>query len=113
MINSQNGVKPETSAVIRTGEVLASSLAALTDKKAKIYHHAIPGAQFHMPDGLGICFLGGMFATADPQIIAELDKVVNKPASMIFTKPEVATAIAAANSKAATDASDTAGKAPE
>jgi hypothetical protein len=108
MINSQNGV---TSApVLRSGESIASTIDALKDKNAKTYHHMIPGARFVMPDGLEIKFLGGQFVTADKDLIAELDKVVDKSTSMIFTKKEVAANITAASKQVADSAADTAGK---
>ena len=49
----------------------------------------VRGAKFMMPDGLEVQFLGGQFVTADPEIIAELDKIANRPASMVYTKAEV------------------------
>lgn len=107
MINSQNG---PTSAVLRSGESIASTMEALKDKNAKTYHHLIPGARFVMPDGLEIKFLGGQFVTNDAEIIAELNKVADKTTSMIFTRKEVAAAVTANAAKAATDAGDTAGK---
>jgi hypothetical protein len=73
----------------------------------------IPGARFIMPDGLEIQFLGGQFTTADPEVIAELDKVANKSTSMIFTDKAAAALVQATEKKAAADASDTAGKTPE
>lgn len=107
MSNSQNGT---TGAVLRSGESIASTLDALKDKNAKTYHHVVAGARFVMPDGLEIKFLGGHFVTNDAAIIAELNKVADKPASMIFTRKEVAAAVTASVTKAATDAGDTAGK---
>jgi hypothetical protein len=108
MINSQNGV---TSApVLRSGESIASTVAAIKDKNAKTFYHMIPGARFVMPDGLEIKFLGGQFVTNDPELIAELNKVVDKSTSMIFSKRESAAGVIAADQKLAADAADTAGK---
>jgi len=68
------------------------------------------GAKFVMPDGLEVQFLGGHFTTADTEIMAELDKVANKPASMIYTKSEVVDAVKALSAQAAADAVQTLGK---
>lgn len=108
MINSRNAVRDQLT-VIRSGEQVASSIAALKDPNARTYHHLIPGARFCMPDGLELQFLGGMFVTADADIIAELDKVANKTTSMIYTKQEVVGAVTANNAKVAAEAGDTAG----
>lgn len=60
---------------------------------SKQYFHRFPGAKFHMPDGKEICFAGGEFNTATLKDAAvrdavekELDKIVNSPASMIYSK---------------------------
>lgn len=100
-------------AIIRAGEKIATTAAALKDPKARAFRHVIPGAKFIMPDGLELQFLGGTFVTADPEIIRELNAVADKPASMIFTHTEVATAIAGQQNQLAADAADTAGKTPE
>lgn len=94
-------------AAIRTGEVATSSLSGLDG--GKTYYHRIPGAQTIMPDGLQIVFAGGMFATSDPAIIQELDKVANKAASQIFTRRESLEAVRAAENQAAADAANTVG----
>lgn len=107
MINSQNGT---TSAVLRSGESIASTVDAIKDKNAKTFHHMIAGARFVMPDGLEIKFLGGQFVTNDAKIIAELNKVADKTTSMIFTRKEVAAAVTANATKAAADAAATAGE---
>lgn len=87
--------------VLRTGEFAASSPK---DKTAKTYYHMIRGARFVMPDGLEVIFRGGVFTTNDKDIIFELDRVADKPASMIYTKKETAESILAAAKAAATDA---------
>jgi len=99
--------------VIRAGEKVATSPQALKDPKAKTYKHMVSGARFVMPDGLEIQFLGGQFSTADPAIIAELDAVANKSASMIYTDMAVVEAIKSQSKQAAADAADTAGKTSE
>lgn len=109
MINSQNG----TATVLRSGESIASTVEALKDKNAKTFFHMIPGARFVMPDGLEIKFLGGQFVTADPELIAELNKVADKSTSMIFTRKEVAASITAQSKQLADAAADTAGKDPK
>jgi len=65
------------------GEKLATTQAALKSSKSKTYYHQTPGANFFMPNGLQIQFLGGSFTTEEPEIIAELDAVADKSASMI------------------------------
>ena len=103
----------QQSPTIRSGEKLATTPAALKSKNGKTYHHMAPGAKFVMPDGLELIFMGGQFTTDDPAIIAELDKVANKPAPMIYTQTEAVQAVAALQNQAAADAADTAGKTPE
>ena len=78
MVSSASALQNLQSATLRSGERLASNVAAIKDKNARIYHHMVPGARFVMPDGLEIIFMGGHFITTDPEIIAELDKVVDK-----------------------------------
>lgn len=90
--------------ILRSGEAAQSSLAAIKDKSAKTYHHMVKGAKFFMPNGLAIEFLGGQFVTTDPEIIAELDAVANKPASMIYTRKEAVDAAEALVKTAAEDA---------
>jgi hypothetical protein len=93
-----------TGTVLRSGEAAQSSLAALKDKSAKTYHHMVKGAKFFMPDGLAVEFLGGQFVTTDADIIAELDKVANKPASMIYTRKDAVEAVQSLMKQAADDA---------
>jgi hypothetical protein len=87
--------------VLKSGE-LAPSVPK--DKTAKSYYHMVRGARFVMPDGLEVVFRGGIFTTKDPEIIAELDKVADRPASMVYTKNETAEAVLAAAKAAADDA---------
>lgn len=96
-------------APLRSGESVASTAAGI--KSGKTYYHTVPGARFVMPDGLGLDFLGGQFATADETQIAELDKVANKPTSMIFTKREEVQQVKDAQAKVAEDAAKTDGPA--
>jgi hypothetical protein len=93
-------------AILRTGEVVTTTSESLG---GKTYYHRVPGAKTHLPDGLEIQFLGGMFATKDPAIIAELDKVADKAASGIYTIKTVADNIVAADAKLAAEAADTTG----
>jgi hypothetical protein len=91
--------------VLRSGEIAPHGTpATLKDKAAKTYHHMVRGARFVMPDGLEVQFLGGQFTTVDPDIIAELDKIANKPASMVYTKMEAVVAVNALTAAAAADA---------
>lgn len=123
-VNSQNGTTTSTAVaaaqarlatanaqaaqtpVIRTGETITSTAAGL---KGKVYYHRVPGARTHMSDGLEIVFLGGMFATEDESIIAELDKIADKASSGIFTSSAIAENLLSQERKAAADAADTAG----
>lgn len=111
-LNSQQTMQ-NASPVIRAGEKVATTAAALKDPKSRTFRHVIPGAKFIMPDGLELQFLGGTFTTADPAIIAELNAVADKSASMIFTHKEVADAVIAGQQQLAADAANTAGKTPE
>ena len=111
MVSSASALQNLQPATLRTGERLASNVAALKDKNARIFHHMVPGARFVMPDGLEVVFLGGQLVTNDPQIIDELDKIANKASSMIYTAVEVVEAVKANTNRLAADAADTAGKA--
>lgn len=104
------GATQQDSAVLRSGEVVTTTAAALKDPKAKVYKHMIPGANFMMPDGLEIKFLGGQLITSDPEIIKQLDAVANKTASMIYTEVVVAESIKQGQKNLADDAADTSGK---
>ena len=97
---------------IRSGESAPQATPAIIkNQKVKTYHHMVVGAKFMMPDGLEVQFLGGQFVTADPEIIAELDRVADKPASMIYTKKEVVASVTQLMSAAAADAAKSAGNA--
>lgn len=91
-------------APLRAGERQATTASALKDPKAKTYHHRFPGAQFIMPDGLALVFLGGTYTTAKPEEIAQLDAVADRPSSMIYIHKEAAEAAASVETKAADDA---------
>ena len=110
MVSSAHSLQ-NTAPVLRSGEKLATSPRALADKNSRSFRHMVPGARFVMPDGLEVIFMGGQFVTNDPEIIAELDKVANKPSSMIYTAVDVVEVVKANTSKLAADAADTAGKA--
>ena len=99
----------EKSPVLRSGEVVASSMQALKNPNARVFHHMIPGANFIMPDGLEIKFLGGQFVTDDPDVIAELEKIADKPTSMVFTKTLAVEAAKELQKRSADDAANTAG----
>ena len=71
--------------VLRAGETLATTAAAAKNPNSKTYYHRAPGAKFVMPDGLELIFLGGQFTTDEAEIIRELDRVVDKPSSMIYS----------------------------
>lgn len=111
MTNSANVQNPaaEKSPVLRSGEVVASSMQALKNPNARVFHHMAPGANFIMPDGLELKFLGGQFVTDDPDVIAELEKIADKPTSMIFTKTLAVEAAKELQKRSAEDAANTAG----
>lgn len=102
MLNSRNYFRDAN--VINTGEEIAPE-ADLKDPETKIYYHQVKGARTHLSDGAEIVFRGGMFATANPEIKAFLDKIADKRGSMVFTK-SVETAI----NELATAAADAAAK---
>lgn len=77
---------PAAQQALRSGETVTTTAAALKSAKGKTYYHMANGARFIMPDGLEVVFMGGVFTTDDPEIIRELDKIANKPTSMIYTQ---------------------------
>jgi hypothetical protein len=82
MLTSSNYVVEE--GVLRAGEEIAPEF----DLKApgtKIYRATVHNCRTHLPDGAEIRFRGGMFATANPTIIAFLDKIANKRGSLVYT----------------------------
>ena len=104
----------QQSPTLRSGEQLATTPEALKSGKGKTYYHMAQGARFVMPDGLEIIFMGGQFTTDNAEIMGELDKVANRPTSMIYTKQEALVAAASTLTKqVADDAANTAGKTPE
>ena len=107
--NVQNAAATEKPQVLRSGEVVASSMQALKNPNARVFHHMIPGANFIMPDGLELKFLGGQFVTDDPDVIAELEKIADKPTSMVFTKTLAVEAAKELQKRSADDAANTAG----
>ena len=93
---------------IRSGETAPqASPDVIKSKPVKSYYHMVRGAKFIMPDGLEVQFLGGVFTTADTGIMTELDKIANRPASMVYTKAEVVEAVNALTAQAAADAVQT------
>lgn len=94
----------QQTAALRAGERQATSAAALKDPNSKTYHHRFPGAQFIMPNGLALVFLGGTYTTSNKEEIAQLDAVADRPSSMIYIHKEVAEAAATVESQAAADA---------
>lgn len=105
------GAVQQDAGVLKSGEVVTTTVAALKDPNAKVYKHMIPGANFIMPDGLEIKFLGGQFVTSDPEIIKQLDAIANKTSSMIYTEMVVAESIKQGQRNLADEAAATAGKA--
>ena len=85
MLTSANYVREE--GVLNTGEEIAPEF----DLKApgvRVFRASVPNCRTHMPDGAEIRFYGGMFATANAEIISFLDKVANKRGSLIYTTAE-------------------------
>lgn len=99
-VNSQSQAQ-----VLRSGETVTSTQAAISNPNAKTFHHMVPGARFIMPSGLEVRFLGGVFVTDDKEIIEELDKIANEPTSQIYTKAEAKEAAEALQKLSAEDAS--------
>lgn len=93
----------EQAPVLRSGEKTAMEIAGTDKSKVKTYYHQLPGARFIMPDGLELTFMGGMFATDHPEIISELEKVADRPASMITRRAPGALADMVAKEAAAAD----------
>lgn len=90
---------------IRTGETAPQvTVAQMKEKDTHTYYHMVPGARFVMPDGLEVRFMGGQFTTQDKEIITELDKVVNRATSMIYTKSEAIQTMLEASKISAADA---------
>lgn len=114
MVSSQHTQTVPTSTpplpqVLRSGEQVHSDLTALKSPDSKTYYHRVPGAKTHMPDGLEIQFLGGMFVTSDPEIKAMLDKIADSPTSQVYTKAEVKLKLEAADKMISDDAAKSAG----
>ena len=83
MLSSSNYSRDE--GILNTGEQIAPEIDFKTPG-LKIYYHQTKGAKTHMPDGAEIQFMGGMFATANEDIKAYLDKIADKRGTMIYTK---------------------------
>ncbi len=106
MLTSANYVREE--GVLNTGEEISPEW----DLKApgvRVFRASVPNCRTHMPDGAEIRFRGGMFATANQDIIAFLEKVANKRGSLVYTTAEDAMAVELAG--AAEDAALPAGNA--
>ena len=95
-------------APILSGEKLSTTQAALKAPGSKTYYHQVPGANYFMPNGLQIQFLGGVFTTADKEIIAELDAVADKNASLITSEKARQNLLAAQDKLQAEDAAKSA-----
>lgn len=103
-LRDQEEAALSSSGILRSGETQTTTQDALKDPNAKTYYHMVPGARFIMPNGLAVRFLGGMFCTNDPEIIAELNKVADRNASQIYTKSEAKLAAGQLQKLAADDA---------
>lgn len=105
MLTSANYSRDEN--VINSGEEIAPEF----DLKApgvKIYRASVPNCRTHLPDGAEIRFRGGMFATANPEIIAFLDKIANRRGSLVYTTTDdmITQELASASEDAAKPAGD-------
>lgn len=87
--------------VLRSGEQTSSTIEALENPNSRRYLTNVPGSQFIMPDGLALKFLGGVYVTDNPTEIAELDKIANRPGSIITTTVQAKVAEAALQQQAA------------
>ncbi len=102
MQQNKPAAQTQQAPVLRSGEKTAMEIAGTDKSKVKTYYHQLPGARFIMPDGLELTFMGGMFATDHEEIIAELEKVADRPASMITRRaPGSLAALVAQNAEAA------------
>jgi len=106
---ARTGAAAPAPTILRSGESQASTAEALKNPDSKTFFHRVAGAKFIMPDGLALQFLGGRLVTDDADQIAELNKVANKSASMIFTEQANVAAVLNAEKAAADDASKTQG----
>lgn len=71
--------------VLHSAREFVSSAKNINASGTKVYKHLVPNSRFVLPDGSSIIFLGGMYATDNKEHIAELDKIVDQPASMLYT----------------------------
>lgn len=111
-------IKEREQALLRAGVPLDASPANAAGVKS--YYHRFPGARTHLADGTEITFnayrltpeqLVGVFRTNDPEAIAHLDKIVDRPGTQVFSHDEIP--VDAALSAVAKQAADTKGNAPE
>lgn len=89
--------------ILRSGEKHATSLEALKAAGVRTYYSMVKGCNFPMPNGLVLQFLGGVYSTADPAEIAELDQVANRVGSLIYTRKQAVEADAALAKQAASE----------
>lgn len=108
--SAQNLSAAQPQAPILSGEKVSTTQAALKTPGAKTYYHQVPGANFFMPNGLQVQFLGGVFTTADKELIAELDAVADKNASLITSEKARQELLAAQDKMQAAAAAENAGQ---
>lgn len=87
MLNSSNYAREE--GVLNVG-VRINPEIDLKDPAVKVYYHQVKGARTVMPDGAEIVFWGGQFATKNKEIMEYMDKIADKPGTMIYTKSKAA-----------------------
>ena len=84
MLNSSNYVREE--GVLNSGEIIAAEVKVV--EGSKIYYCTVPNSITHMPDGAQITFTGGQYMTSNPDIIAFLDKIADRPTTPVYTKKD-------------------------
>jgi len=105
-VSSAQNLSAATPQTLVAGEKVATTQTALKAPGAKTYYHQVAGASFFMPNGLQVQFLGGQFTTADKEIIAELDSVADKNASLITSEKAKQELLAMADKAKAAEAAE-------
>jgi len=108
--SAQNLGAQTPSAPILSGEKVSTTQAALKAAGSKTYYHQVPGANFFLPNGLQVQFLGGVFTTADKDIQAELDAVADRNTSLITSEKARQELLAAQDKMQAAAAAENAGQ---
>lgn len=83
MLNSQNYT--QDAKIIRSGEVITTDVD-LKDPEVQVFYHQVPGACTFLPDGAQITFVGGQFATKNPDILAHFKGIADKPGALVYSR---------------------------